>query len=118
MKGITRPIGDAPKDMGAWISELKKVRRLDEVYSWLVSPFKHLCSGAWIGERKYMLDFYKECMDIIPEGWYEESLFGGDQGFIQLVAGRRFPDVILDSKSEMFLNLAFTSEKEVELMID
>tara|TARA_Y100000296_G_C5174190_1_gene259058 strand:+ start:1207 stop:2010 length:804 start_codon:yes stop_codon:yes gene_type:complete len=118
MKGITRPIGDAPKDMGAWIGELKKVRRLDEVYSWLGSPFKHLCSGAWIGEREYMLGFYKECMDIIPEGWYEESLFGGDQGFIQLVAGRRFPDVILDSKSEIFLNLAFTSEKEVELMID
>ena len=65
-----------------------------------------------------MMDFYGECMSKIPDGYYEESLFGGDQGFITLVAGRRYPDVILDRKCELFLQLAFTSEKEVELVID
>ena len=118
MKGITRPIQDAPMQMGSWINDLKKVRKLENVYEWLGSPFKHLCSGAWIGERDYMVDFYGECMSKIPEGRFEESLFGGDQGFITLVAGRRYPDVILDSKCEIFLQLAFTSEKEVELVID
>ena len=62
-----------------------------------------------------MIDFYKECMDIIPEGWWDENLFGGDQGFITLVAGRRFPDVLLDYKSEMFLSLSGTTENEVEI---
>ena len=118
MKGIVRPVMDAPKDMGTWIDELKDARRIEEVYEWLGSPFKHLCSGTWIGEREYMLGFYKECMDLIPEGFHEESLFGGDQGFITLVAARRYPEVILDSKSEMFLQLAFTTEKEVELSLE
>jgi hypothetical protein len=118
MKGITRPIQEAPMQMGSWINELKKIRKLEEVYEWLGSPFKHLCSGAWIGERDYMVDFYGECMSKIPEGRFEESLFGGDQGFITLVAGRRYPDVILDSKCEIFLHLNGVTEKEVELVID
>lgn len=118
MKGISSPTQDAPLEMGSWINELKGVRQLENVYEWLGSPFKHLCSGTWIGEREYMIDFYSECMSKIPEGRYEEGLFGGDQGFITLVAGRRFPEVLLDSKSEIFLSLAFTDENQVELSLD
>jgi len=118
MKGIAMPTGDAPLEMGSWISDLRKVRELEEVYEWLGSPFKHLCSGTWIGEREYMIDFYNECMSKIPEGHYDEGLFGGDQGFITLVAGRRYPDVLLDSQSQIFLSLAFTDESNVELAID
>ena len=117
-QGIMAASGDAPFELGAWKTELTKIREYEEVYEWLGSPFKHLCSGAWIGEREYMIDFYKECMDIIPEGWWDENLFGGDQGFITLVAGRRFPDVLLDYKSEMFLSLSGTTEKEVEINIE
>ena len=65
-----------------------------------------------------MYDFYEELMNIIPEGFYEEGLFGGEQGFVQLVAGRRYPEVIADSKSEIFLNLSGTTTKEAELIID
>jgi len=114
-QGIMAASGQAPFELGAWKTELTKIREYEEVYEWLGSPFKHLCSGAWIGEREYMIDFYKECMDIIPEGWWDENLFGGDQGFITLVAGRRFPDVLLDYKSEMFLSLSGTTENEVEI---
>jgi hypothetical protein len=57
-------------------------------------------------------------MDVIPEGWWDENLFGGDQGFITLVAGRRFPEVLLDYKSEMFLSLSGTTENEVEINLE
>ena len=117
-QGLADAKGDAPLDLGTWKAELAKVRELEEVYDWLGSPFKHLCSGTWIGEREYMIDFYSEVMKIIPDGWWDENLFGGDQGFITLVAGRRFPDVILDYKSEIFLSLSGTTEKEVELNLE
>ena len=117
-QGIGELHGGNPLELGEWKEELAKVRELESTYEWLGSPFQHLCSGAWIGEREYMLDFYKECMDIIPEGWWEENLFGGDQGYITLVEGRRFPEVILDYKSEMFLSLSETTDKEVEMVLE
>ena len=65
-----------------------------------------------------MTKFYDECYEILPEGYTEETLFGGDQGFITLIAGRHYPDVILDYKSEMFLNLSQTEEgKDINLVI-
>ena len=117
-QGIMDVHGEAPISLGSWKDELKAVRLRSEVYEWLGSPFKNLCSGAWIGEREYMIDFYKEVMEIIPDGWWDENLFGGDQGFITLVAGRRFPEVILDYKSEMFLSLSETTDKEVEINLE
>lgn len=117
-QGLADSSGDAPLDLGSWKNELAKVRETEEVYEWLGSPFKHLCSGTWIGEREYMIDFYGEVMKLIPEGWWDENLFGGDQGFITLVAGRRFPEVVLDYKSEIFLSLSGTTEKEVELNLE
>ena len=117
-QGIMDPHSGAPLEMGSWINELKKVRRIDEVYAWLGSSFTHICSGCWIGETRYMEEFYAELMDVIPEGFQPEELFGGDQGFIQLVAGRRFPEVIADSKSEIFLNLSGTTTKQAELIVD
>ena len=117
-QGITQPHGEAPFEMGSWLNELKKVRRIDEVYAWLGSSFTHICSGCWIGETRYMEEFYAELMDIIPEGFQPEELFGGDQGFIQLVAGRRYPEVIADCKSEIFLNLSGTTTDEAELIVD
>jgi len=117
-QGITKPHSGAPLEMNSWISELKKVRRIDKVYDWLGSSFTHICSGCWIGETRYMEEFYAELMDIIPEGYHPEGLFGGDQGFIQLIAGRRYPEVIADSKSEIFLSLSGTTKKEAELIID
>ena len=115
---VGRAHGEAPFELGAWKTELAKMRKYEEVYEWLGSPFKHLCSGTWIGQREYMIDFYKEVMEIIPAGFQDEGLFGGDQGFITLVAGRRFPYVILDYKSEMFLSLSQTTEKEVEINLE
>tara|TARA_Y100000592_G_C5461066_1_gene314016 strand:+ start:882 stop:1688 length:807 start_codon:yes stop_codon:yes gene_type:complete len=117
-QGLADSSGDVPLDLGSWKNELAKVRETEEVYEWLGSPFKHLCSGTWIGEREYMIDFYKDVMELIPEGWWDENLFGGDQGFITLIAGRRFPDVVLDYKSEIFLSLSGTTEKEVELNLE
>jgi len=117
-QGITRPHSGAPMEMASWIAELKKVRRIDEVYSWLGSSFTHICSGCWIGETRYMESFYGELMNLIPKGYHPEGLFGGDQGFIQILAGRRYPDVIADYKSEIFLNLSGTTNKEAELIVD
>lgn len=110
MQGITKPHGDAPFEMGGLIDELKETRRKERVYAWLGSKFTHLNSGCWIGETEFMKQLYDECYTIIPEGYTEESLFGGDQGFLTLIAGRHFPNVILDYKSEMFLNLSQTRE--------
>jgi len=117
-QGITKPHSGAPLEMNSWINELKKVRRIDEVYAWLNSSFTHLNSGCWIGETRYMYDFYEELMQVIPEGRHPEELFGGDQGFIQLVAGRRYPEVILDYKSELFLNLSETTKEQAELIME
>jgi len=117
-QGITQPHGEAPFEMGKLITELKKVRDIEKVYKWLGSPFTHLCSGCWIGETEFMTKFYDDCCDILPEGYTEETLFGGDQGFITLIAGRHYPDVILDYKSEMFLNLSQTKEgTDINLVI-
>ena len=108
----------APFEMNKLITELREVRDTERVYKWLGSPFTHLCSGAWIGETEFMTKFYDECYEILPEGYTEETLFGGDQGFITLIAGRHYPDVILDYKSEMFLNLSQTEEgKDINLVI-
>ena len=117
-QGIMDPHSGAPLEQLKWINELIQVRRIDEVYAWLGSSFTHICSGCWIGETRYMYDFYEELMDVIPDGYYEEGLFGGEQGFVQLVAARRFPEVIADSKSEIFLNLSGTTPDEAELIID
>jgi len=118
MQGITKPHSGAPFEMNKLITELREVRDTERVYKWLGSPFTHLCSGTWIGETEFMTKFYDECYEILPEGYTEETLFGGDQGFITLIAGRHYPDVILDYKSEMFLNLSQTEEgKDINLVI-
>ena len=116
-QGIAKPIMNAPFEMAGLIDDLMDARRIDEVYAWLGSPFIHLNSGVWIGETEYMKKFYDECSSILPEGYTDEEMFGGDQGFIQVTASKNYPDVIVDYRSEMFLCLSETTNKDVEVVL-
>lgn len=116
-QGLSKAKGKAPFEMAGLIEDLKGARRIDEVYSFLGSRFTHLNSGVWIGETEFMKKFYNECNALLPEGYTDEDMFGGDQGFIQVTASKNYPDVILDYKSEMFLCLSETTNEDVEVVL-
>tara|TARA_R100000008_G_scaffold70135_2_gene47679 strand:+ start:1460 stop:2296 length:837 start_codon:yes stop_codon:yes gene_type:complete len=107
------------------INVLQEVELHDEkIYKdFLKSDWKHLNSGGWIGKTDVLIEFYTEVVELINsvknsgkpnvKRMNEEIFFGGDQGFIRLVASRWFPKVVLDYRCELFQTLVYTETEEL-----
>jgi len=114
-KGISNP-----KEMEHYIKLLEQTEKFEEdLYSDLLdSPFNRFNSGAFIGETKFTQIVYDKVWDI-TEPYYKdgvnESLFGGDQGFLRIVQHEFFPDMRIDYSCSIFQCLAGVDEGEVIL---
>ncbi len=93
------------------VVKLKEVEKFDaKVYGkYFESQWCHLNSGCWIAKTESMVEFYTEVVKLIEEqeGEYnKEMYFGGDQGFIRMVAYDWFPRVAIDSRCKIFQTIA------------
>jgi len=106
--------------MKHYIKKLKETEKFekDVYYGLLGSPFHRFNSGAFIGETEFTKKVYDKVWDI-TEPFYkdgiDESLFGGDQGFLRIVQPEFFPEMRIDYKCSIFQCLAGVNEDEVYL---
>jgi hypothetical protein len=117
--------GTILSDSHPLIGVLREVELHDErIYGdFLKSEWKHLNSGGWIGKTQALTQFYTEVVSLIKsvedsgksnvKRMNEEMFFGGDQGFIRLVASRWFPTVVVDYRCELFQTLVYSDLDEL-----
>jgi len=93
---------------GYLMSALKETETFEErIYAdFLNATYFRLNSGAFIGETEYTKLFYDKLWNDYVESVYDkgfdESFFGGDQGFVRIMQKDCFPDMVLDYKCKIF----------------
>lgn len=74
-----------------------------------LKPFCHLNAGAFIGERNFILEFYRECLSLVkPETKSEQEC-------VKKIYMKRYPDIIIDDRCEIFQTLNGVDEKMLKL---
>jgi hypothetical protein len=78
------------------------------------SPFRFLNSGVWVGEKEFVFEFFKDCLNTKINDLYDNEKYkfsnkesiGCDQSIIHSKFEKYYPDIKLDYNSSSFLNIA------------
>ena len=77
------------------------------------------CMVIWfIGETEYTKLFYEKLwlkyVEPVYDKGFDESFFGGDQGFVRIMQKECFPDVVLDYKCKIFHTFAGVKMEDID----
>ncbi len=84
----------------------------------LNADYFRLNSGGFIGETEYTKLFYEKLwlkyVEPVYDKGFDESFFGGDQGFVRIMQKECFPDVVLDYKCKIFHTFAGVKMEDID----
>jgi len=78
------------------------------------SDYKYLNSGAFIGKRKFCLEFFKVASQTKPSPKAPKA----DQGIFKRIFMKYYPKVQLDYHCDLFQNIGFVFRKTIEIIED
>ena len=84
----------------------------------LNATYFRLNSGGFIGETEYTKTFYKNLWDkyvkAVYDKGFDETFFGGDQGFVRIMQRECFPDLVLDYKCKIFHTFSGVKMEDID----
>lgn len=75
---------------------------VDKFESEIDAPYRHLNAGAWIAEREFAVDFFREVYRLGVSGIFDKRLTGREQPAVKLAAFVSTDDIEIDSKCVIF----------------
>jgi len=90
------------------------------------SHYKFLNAGAWIGETDFCIDFFRranqirvcDLFDCEPYRYLKRSSIGCDQSSLHHIFPEFYPNVMLDYRCQIFLNISFPYDNELSIDIE
>ena len=89
------------------------------------SKYPYLNSGAWIGEREFVLEFFEKCKPLKVYNLFncdnypplKKEFIGCDQSIVHHVL-LDYPEVKLDYTCEIFMNIANMEDSDIEFEVN